>query len=304
MRKSINEYVEELGIEIRHVTNKGWATACCPIHDERRPSFAVLTTYPYVCKCFACGFTKSLVWLTSQIKGWSFDRSSAYIQEQLEIQFDFNKTTQKVHAVPDVVAEAYRNSLPKSAAEKYLRIRKIPKWVAMMYGVGYDEIQKSMMVPMRNVYSGKVQGFFRQFIDDDSREKDCDEAGKTIIAPERIWTYDRCFVVEGFSDAAILLRNLIHHTDIMGVPIALGGAAFTKEHATYLRQFKDIVLAFDHDFAGDRGKNYLLKELKDYPRVFELDYPKACKDPGELRMDDDIKVILSLTKPNKLISNY
>lgn len=302
-RKSINEFIEDLGIEIHHVTNKGWATACCPIHQESRPSFAVLTTYPYVCKCFACGFTKSLVWLTSEIKHWPVEKSTAYIQEQLDLQFDFKKKVQEVHNVPDVVAEAYRDCIHRSVAEKYLRSRRIPKWVALMLGIGYDDLQKSIMVPMRNVYSGKTQGFFRQYLDDESREKDCDDAGKTVMVPEHIWTFDRCYVVEGFSDAARLIHCLVLNDRLDGVPVALGGASFTKEHALFLRKFSNIVVAFDHDFAGERGKNYLLKSLSDHPRVFELDYPMERKDPGEILPDDRVVTKLSLTKPQKLLSH-
>lgn len=229
------------------------------------------------------------------------DKSASFIQSELAIELDFDKKVQRVHTVPDVVAEAYEDSLHRSNAQKYLRFRHIPKWAALMLGVGYDDLQKSLMVPMRNVFSGKIQGFFRQFLDDESREKDCEEAGKTVMRPSKLWTYERCYVVEGYTDAAMLLRFMMANNRLDGVPIALGGASFSKEHATYLRQYNNIVVAFDHDFAGERGKNALLKVLADHPRVFELDYPDHRKDPGEIKVSDTVKNKLSLTKPQKLI---
>jgi len=33
----------------------------CPIHNEKTPSFNVSTNYPYLCKCFGCGFSSNII---------------------------------------------------------------------------------------------------------------------------------------------------------------------------------------------------------------------------------------------------
>lgn len=286
------------------ISTKGWARGCCPIHGETRPSFGVHMVSPYLCKCFSCGYKKTLPFLVADIRGIRLAKAVELVQENVEIKLDVQQLLEYRGGecyIPDAILETYTEALPNSMASRYLRYRKTPPWAARMLGIGYDHLNRSMTVPMRNVNTGKVQGFalyiFGGTFEEVDKEKRDANSSESITVPVNYRKYSSCIVVEGAFDAMNFMKLYGLTPSFKNVcPVVLNTSHASKSQLNFIRaNFDKIILGLDHDFAGKKGTQELLKSLRDRSKVFEFVYPEEVKDLGELRRSDDVHLKLFLT---------
>lgn len=274
---AIEFYESYLGLN-GHLAGSGWYRACCPIHGERRPSFAVNTEYPYNFNCLACGQRGQLPYLVSKVKGIPLKVAVEVVREKLDLQIDLDALIAKRHKhvvepVPDAIVDAYKDALRGSVGSEYLRYRGIPKFVAESFDVGYDQLDARLMVPVRSVTDSGVVGFdTRGFVDS------LDRVEKKIIIPDAIkgkiviagTGYRKkvgVIVCEGFMDVAKVTLWLMRTGNTRYTAIALCGTQASEDHLRLLHSFDYVTLGFDNDAAGDRAKQFVARRLGGYAPI-------------------------------------
>lgn len=312
MKVSVETFLRQtLGIDIKVISQKSWARYCCPVHGETRPSCGTLLVYPYVTKCFACGYKASLPRFAAKMLRVSAEKANQMITNSVDITFNLEDTFNRDRVdnfIPSVVAEMYVQSFPGSLANKYVRWRKEPTWAANLFELGYDELHKALTLPMKDVNNGRVRGYslvnFLGDFSDVTKNKVCEQANATVSTILGYRSYKSCVVVEGLFDAMRIVSLAGNGNRVLQglCPVILNTAIPTDEQVRFIRSFDSITLALDHDDAGTRGREWLVKALHDRSMVFNLEYPEERKDPGEIKFDDILARSLVLQK-NKFGGN-
>jgi DNA primase len=298
VKQTIVEFLQDtLHLDMHVLSDKGWYRACCPVHEETRPSFGVMTQYPYAAKCFGCGYKGSLVNLVSRMLRISSEKAFALIHEQIDIKLEMpERRERRAEAVPTAVVEMFEECFDKSLADKYLKYRGMPKWAAKMWGLGYSDLDKALMIPLRGAESLKVQGYlsvqFRGSFEDVIKLKP-EDAGEAVTVPRNFQTFTDAVIVEGWADA-IKAGEALWKIGVRALPIAINTVFPTKAQLRFIRHFHKVYLGFDHDEAGRKGHDCMRRALRDKAYVFEFVYPEVLKDPGELSQDHEVQVKLLL----------
>jgi DNA primase len=190
--------------------------------------------------------------------------------------------------IPQPLLDAYTAALRDSRTARYCRSRGIPRFVLESFGVGHDQLNLQMVIPVRSLVTGEVIGFdTRGFLSESEpveKSSTLPEGGKSVagILPFDYKQKRNIVVVEGFFDAARtymwLLRERLNYT-----VVAFGGVSITPQQMEFLSGYDRIAVGYDLDSAGIRGGNKLLKELS-YAPLQQLTF--TGKDPGETPLDE------------------
>ena len=301
MRLTVEQFVEQiLRLKIHVVSDRGWLRMCCPIHLETRPSFGILSVYPHTAKCFSCSYKDSLVGVTAKVLRVSRMRAFEIVNENVDIKLEAERAKPKVsQAVPDAVQDMYEACFAGSIAAKYAKFRGVPRWASKLWGLGFDELNTALVVPMRGTADGKIYGHFsialQGTFDEVYRSKQCDEAGKTVTVPADFarHSYQDCVVTEGIFDG-VKAAEALWKKGITAMPVVLNTAYPAKEQLGFIRRFKRVCLGLDHDAAGLRATEYCRKQLADKAFLYDFVYPENRKDPGMLEPGDDVSIKLSV----------
>lgn len=287
----IIEFLEkELHLEGR-LAPSGWYRACCPIHGEHSPSFAVFTEYPFPYRCLSCGAHGQLPYLTSQVLSISLSAARELIFDRIKVVIDTAKLfrkEEKPEPVPEVLVEAYEAALTNSRTSRYCRSRNIPRFILECFGVGHDQLNLQMMIPMRSIHSGKVMGFDTRgfFAESEAEEKSSSLPkglkSRVMLCPKDWRKKSRVVLVEGFFDAARVLMWLMRSGMEKYTVVAFGGVSVSDKQLEFLSRFDRIVLGYDNDKAGLRACEKLQKRLAHLP-LYRLLFDG--EDPGESSLD-------------------
>lgn len=296
---SVPEFLEDtLGLAMHVLSDKGWYRCQkCPYHEETKgsPSFGVQVVYPYLIKCFSCGTKGTIVDLTAHLLKMSKERAQEFVNAKVDVKLELrDQVKRRVSFVPDAVAEAYEYCFDGSLGARYVKSRGVPKWAAKLWQLGYSDLERALVVPMRNAANGKIQAYTSIVFQGDelfkSKPPDC---GAAVTVPSNYKAFENALVVEGYIDG-IKAAMAMWSKGMRIVPIAVNTAMPSKEQLKLIRGYKRVYIGMDHDPAGEKGAEYLRRQLRDKAFVYEFIYPELLKDPGELTEEHEIAVKLIL----------
>lgn len=96
-------------VELKKDGSSGRLTACCPFHNERRPSFKV-TPSMNMYKCFSCGAAGGPIQFLMNHEGMTFVNSIKYLAKKANISIKSDETPQTTEEIErDRKKEAARN---------------------------------------------------------------------------------------------------------------------------------------------------------------------------------------------------
>lgn len=285
----ITEFLEtELNLRGK-LADTGWYRACCPIHKERSPSFAVFTEHPYVFNCLACGAHGTLPELVAQLREMSRPEAVEFIRDRLSIELGdvearlFKDTPQK--RVPKPLLRALQDSLPNTLGAAYCAGRDVPGYILHLFNVGYETMTERLMIPLFSIPDLKhAVGFDIRCLGGEEVYKLVDVAPgqrrRSLICPVDLpINYRGVIPVEGFFDAARVLQWLIEYKRLEDyIPVAICGNKVSEHHAAFFSRFDNICLGFDNDAGGEQAieRVYQLLPERSFRRLI---FP--MKDPGE-----------------------
>lgn len=231
-----------MGTKITNTSGRNFMCSC-PLapwthgggHDDR-PSMSIMIDSPHLYFCFACrskGNIKNLAWQYSQSSG--DQRAYEYIRGKLtdkEVQKNFygqgtksrfdgvRKDMEKSKLRASITEERFnqfRTRIPRYALERGMDHATIQK-----FEIGYNEVEKRMMIPIRD-FKGKLVGWSGRDVTDEQANK-----YKHVYGfPKEEYLYGENFLdesvrigygVEGFLDVISLskygLKNLLANMGI------------------------------------------------------------------------------------------
>ena len=285
-KMSVVEFIEStLELPLHVLSDKGWYRCNCPIHGETRPSFGILTVWPYFAKCFSCAFKDSLAGLTAKLLKISRERAAELIQSKVDIKLEVREPyKRKVTSVPDAIVEMYEECFDQSLGEKYMKYRGVPKYLSKLWQLGYADLERSLVIPLRNTETGNIQSYtsvqFQGSFDEVFKSKPAD-AGSGVTVPSNYKSFTNALVVEGYIDG-MKAAEVMWKMGMDVVPVALNTAFPTKEQMRFIRRFERVIIGLDHDESGRKGFEHIRRQLRDKAYVYELIYDEHLKDPGQL----------------------
>jgi DNA primase len=281
------EYLEyELGLKKVKELSSGWIMACCPFHQENRPSFGV-NKETGVYNCFACGASGNLADLISFCKGISvadavkeITKSAKTLFKQSSLVINLDKRKEDIILSKTILKEyAYYHP--------YLIKRGISKETLKKFAVGYDITNRAVTFPFFDLQGNLRTIKYRKV---DSKQfwyyPGGEDKSKLLYLIHAVKGLKRVYIVEGEVDALYCWEN--------GLPaVALSGSWMTKEQAKLLLStgVKEVVIFTDNDSAGEKAKNRIISLLSRRRVQKFVEYTLAVKDPNEMPKD----VIRNLT---------
>ena len=288
--EEIAKYLESLGADKVKI-GMHEITACCPIHNERRPSFGVAlkTGHPY--NCFACHAKGLLPGVAMEVKGMTWKEAYRYInrfgeyslEDTLFYQTDDALFENRFDSVSGSLSLDYLDLFHDAnlRMQAYLKRKGVP--VSVMRRAGLRRLSGRIIFPW---YEGHtLLGFTsRSYRDKIDSLRGCAlmefKKHQQIYVAKGSQDKTRCHrvhVVEGEIDALRL--------EALGYPaVALSGTTPTENQAKKLCGYADqIVAVFDNDKEGKEAENALVELLHHRvvvlrPTVLTGQY----SDPGRL----------------------
>lgn len=257
------EFIKQLLFKLRKAKQSDdKIIACCPYHNERNPSFAVLLD-KLAFNCFGCGesgnlkrlawklgIDESLVPLSSSIKR---------VEEHAEVVYRVNTTVK--------YASAYF----------YYRGRGISKKLCDKFGFKYDPSSHSAILPV--TFLGVYRGFLERNVTGSTRYM----ARDGLDVSQVIWGFDYCdkslpvYICEGIIDAASFWEQGKQ-------AVALLGKSW-KHKLKYLKELEEPIVVPDN---GDLNSSQTFTKLKRELGGHLYLTPSKYKDVNEAHLDNHI----------------
>lgn len=128
--------------------------------------------------------------------------------------------------------------------------RGIKPQTFLSWGIGYEPLTQTYMIPMSGNHDRKVRDIYRYQL---GKKAYATTSGKLqILAPLSLYNSQRIWLCEGWSDSLAwyeVLRSLGIKEDVYGSP---GAGTLPQQLAAYF-ETKDLVILFDNDAPGRRG---------------------------------------------------
>lgn len=231
---------------------------CCPFHAERKPSFGIMTEYPYGYQCFGCECTGNLAGLAAHVLQLPGElQGIQYLVREFLNAAPEARPALDIEAIIDGTDASKRRSLPDSEASKY-REQGHPVYMIKRgftprtldkYEIGYDADRRAVTIPVRTS-KGLLRFVKRRMIDRKMFLNDKDIFKKDIV-------YGLCYIKQAQTPIAEIYLNE-SETDTMscyqgGYP---AGATLGKIlHGEQVRELmlagiKTVNLFFDNDPYG------------------------------------------------------
>lgn len=268
----------------------------CPMHFKRtgredaHPSWSInLDTGLFI--CFSCGYRGSIITLIADLKGISFDEAKSHT-----VKPDLQTTIAKIPGayIPTAKPEAIKESRlaqfasPPSWAR---RRRNLTKDACDMYGVKWNYLTESWIVPIRDSVSDDLIGWQEK----SETERIFRNFPSGVKKSQTLFGYDifpggRMVVVESPLDAVRLWSD-----GVTGA-VSTFGAIVSKQQIMLMSAADEVVFALDNPFRDDAGRKSSVQLLTETKGVLKsvrfFDYSGIeAKDPGDMTHDQIIKGI-------------
>ena len=258
--RQVGELINSFGLHKLSRTQHGYKACCAinPAHNDSSPSMHIHLEKGHV-KCFSCGAYRPL-----------FDfliDNGATLDEAIEFLF---LKHEREDAAEDGVLKDYilGRKIPKSFID-----RGFSKETLKHFGVGYDEYEKHITIPMR--FNEKLVGIQYRKYPKEMWASDNFNKFNYIYNYEP--TEERTYV-EGFTD---LWRTWQNGTKEVSATL---GASVSEGQFSLMAQHKIINIAFDNDLAGYVGAFKIEKALGREVTINMIPYKPT--DPGECSEDE------------------
>jgi len=280
--------LDELGIKY-NVYGKE-ATAACPYHSpDRHPSWYInLRTGLH--HCFSCGARGNLAHLVSHQKGIPYPQSVIYVNEIV----GWAKADQwiedyeaKNFAPPSFKISEADMAMFTDIPEEILTGRNINPDLAKKFGVRWNAVNRSWILPIRDPYSYELWGWQEKFNDTRLFRN----------YPAGIRKSKTLFGLDSFADGstAILVESPLDAVRVSdfgaGCGLASSGLQISDTQLSLVFERADVVaLTLDSDSAGIRETARICRECRGRAKIWVFSYDHVlAKDPGDM---NDIEIIL------------
>lgn len=281
------------------------------VRTEKRPSLGISTNEPYVFNCFGCGFRGTVASLVSE---WlDIDLLEAYKWLSQRYEFDeehFRKINEKELRKLKDYEDLFKGEPPlREYPESYFKPfrflhqysldRGFTKEIAIKYELGYDKVQRRVVMPLRN-QRDKIVGLYGRTIDYDNEVKyllynytedyeiEGFDRGKIVLFNKTEERKDTILVVESGLD--VLKADQLGITDIVDVGSILS-STITSYQVEQLAKYKEIILALDNDYPGIKGTEKAIGHLGNRTKVTIAEYPNGTKDLGDCNKEQILEMI-------------
>lgn len=296
-------------------TSEGYK-CCCPLpeHNDSTPSFAIECDEG-LWRCYGCKAKGNLNQLCSRLFGLTAKQAEKQFGELLNRNkewpsmppdpIEHRRKREELIILPEAVLLPYSGLCPRYMVDT----RGFPKKFLREMGIGYDADVSRVVFPIRTV-KGELVGLTRRA----TLPGDHPKYKHTRFSKGSHWylgewlpkvDYDKeaVIVVEGHIDALQLMyltrgkgfgkSRVSHQLASLGAPIGAAvaqmGSSMTDDQARLIRRYtKKVILAYDHDDAGDKAEERALEALlgQGFRDIYTLDYDRS--DPGEIKPYDTV----------------
>lgn len=279
-------------------------TACCPSHNETRPSWGIRTDEPHLHACFACGFKGTLRTLLLH-EGWTITAINNLLGKTSRRATEFTLANNKPLEVAN--EEELWPFVLEADAVRYMRQRGIVYATLQQAKVVYHPLDQRVLFPW--YWNKKFYGATGRTIDPTNPAKIQAYFGlsksKCLYSPVgHLPKKGPVVIVEGEIDA-------LKVTQAGHSAIALGHSHLSDAQVGLFESLPvnfEFVLMLDRDDVGQRLSVDAFKALRsrgfknvrtvDWDLLFKKFYGKI--DPGEIAHS----AIRSLVRRAKLMTNW
>ena len=268
----VRQVLEEIGYRI-DLESGGWLCGCCPIHQDAHRSFAVHEEQGnWVCYA-SCG-SGSLVSLVAEVEGLTQQEAR---QRVLALATDVGVDVLLDMLRGDREPAEYKKKeqvllYERGKAHRYILDRGFTVATLKAFDMGWDPETRAVVVPVFE--TGRLVALIKRLVapTDEQQKYDTQPAGfhkgGVLFGLDRVLG-EEAIVVEGPLDAIWL-----HQYGYPGVA-CLGSALSTEQVTLLRRRVRSVILAFDADEAGEKGRRKAVAALIPYMRVRHLRVPQG-----------------------------
>ena len=273
---NLEQTLRDLGMQ--GVVRRGHnVMACCPNHDEQRPSWGMKDDYPFLHACFSCGYKGTLVYLLQNKFGRSKEDAEAIAggapeQETFSNLGDINISRKYLES--SKLFPLFENHPDKN---RYLYKRGFSGKELATVALYYDPRQRRVVFP--HIILGKLTGATGRAIDENNLVKTLPyfntKKGESLYIPSFDKRCKKLVLVEGEIDAL----KVHFATGLNVAAMCYGIMAKGQEKLIHTLSPKEIILCFDNDEAGGQLTRDCVERLG--KSVTTTYMPYDGKDPGE-----------------------
>lgn len=274
----VRQVLDEIGYKVE-LESGGWLCGCCPIHHDSHRSFAVHEEQGnWVCYA-SCG-SGSLVGLVAEVEGLTPQEAR---QRVLALATDVGVDVLLDMLQGDREPAEYRKKehvllYERGKAHRYILDRGFTVETLRAFDMGWDPVDRAVVVPVFE--DGRLVALIKRLVAPTAEQQKYDtqpagfHKGRILFGLDRVLG-DEAIVVEGPLDAVWLHQH--------GYPgVACLGSELSEEQVLLLRRrVRSVILAFDADKAGEKGRRLAEASLIPYMRVRHLRVPQGAA--GEKR---------------------
>jgi twinkle protein len=261
----IRNYLASKRFEWTEVTRPSGLNAVmnCPFCEDQEKKFAInLTTGAFSCLHENnCG-----------IKGSWYDFQKRFGDDPKPLDSKSMLSTGKAQRIYQIPKPA-RFVMPTGAALKFLTDRGFTEDIIRRFKIGMTEDGKSVAMPFykdRKLVNVKYRSILKKEF---WQEK---QAEPVLFNHDGIPEDSRCLIItEGELDTAALGQ---YDIDAVSIPSGVSDLEWIENEWEWLSRFKDIILCFDMDEAGQEGARKAAKRLGEW-RCKRAELP--CKDVND-----------------------
>lgn len=270
--------------------------ACCPNHNERRPSWGISIREPHMHGCFSCGFKGSLASLL-KFYNWTPNQIESITGPQTvvpsSVDFSFAKVANKPKEVESFMLYPYKVNIRLRA---YAYSRGLTEDTIRSANLLYEHVDNRMLIPwyLEDTLIGATG---RTLSKDPTVPKivvyfGLQKEQSLYIPNRRIDSTKPLILVEGEIDALKVFQA--GYTNVA----ALAFGSFTKSQLAqiYGSSVEELCLFFDNDTTGQRLTADVRRMIDNSLSIRTVSYPmsQTKQDPGAMT-DAQIQKLLTST---------
>jgi len=281
--EDMEDLLDRLGIEV--IGSRGSEVqGACPAHLERtghvdhNPSWFINSdTGAHI--CFSCGFKGGLYSLISYTQGIEYEKAREWIgaEDDLIVKYD-RAVREKKNELPEqtIITESMLAAFVEPPEEALLS-RGLTPSMAREYGLLWDRLRESWIIPVRDAVTGSLCGWQEKGY----KTRHFNNYPKGMKKNVSLFGYQQysggdMIVVESPLDVVRLAS-----VGIRG-GVATFGCSVSTPQINVIRGADRVIFAMDNDDAGKQSNKELLNACKSYWfEAWFFDYSHTdCKDIG------------------------
>ena len=315
---NVVDLLQALGVRKIQVKGKHdgtWVNGCCPMHDERHPSFGVMVEEGLY-NCYVCG-SGNLLKLIMQVEDCTFKEAVMFLDKFDHTDWEDNKEARKLLfkkkeeekeekvAVDESELESLKSGL---VYHDYMKNRGFSRDICRKFKMGWDAEQMRLTFPVFD-REDNLHGFIRRAVLDEKFADGSDNPeyrslygfypkymlDDTIKKSELLYPLQHFCL--GEDNSAILVEGQLDswkmHSYGFSNTLSIINAKINAPQIKLLHSLgvEKIISMLDNDSAGRSGEERLLRNAKREFKIYTVEWPEGKKDPAELTKEEAGKMI-------------